>query len=241
MKSVSSISKVATLLADPKRSAMLWALIDGMARPSEELAVMAGLTPSSACAHLARLSASGLLKLEARGRKRYFKLATPEVGAAVEALASVQVLGLEVKGSAAEKGNPSIPLSMRRARLCGDHLGGELAADLYQRLLDCGWLELVEQQLEVTQEGRVEFARLGIYIEALAQRQRKMGVPCNCCTEWSERRPHLGGALGSSVLKLFIQSGWVRVNDDSRALHVTSVGMHKIRQMAQPVVAKVAG
>lgn len=77
--------------------------------------------------------------------------------------------------------------------------------------------------------------------QALAQRQRKIGVPCNCCSEWSERRPHLGGALGSSVLKLFIQSGWVRVNDDSRALPITSAGMHKIRQMAQPVVAKVAG
>jgi DNA-binding transcriptional ArsR family regulator len=137
MKPVTSISQIASLLADPKRSAMLWALIDGMARPSDELASMAGLTPSSACAHLARLSASGLLKLEPRGRKRYFRLAAPEVGAAVEALASVQVKTPE---DSREQEVGGIPLSMRRARLCGDHLGGELAADLYQRLFDAGWL-----------------------------------------------------------------------------------------------------
>ena len=79
MQPIASISQIASLMADPKRSAMLWALIDGMARPSEELAMITGLTPSSACAHLARLSAGGLLKREARGRKRYFRLAGPEV------------------------------------------------------------------------------------------------------------------------------------------------------------------
>lgn len=124
MQPIASISQIASLMADPKRSAMLWALIDGTARPSEELALMTGLTPSSACAHLARLSAGGLLKREARGRKRYFRLAAPEIGTAVEALASVTIAENRRPQNRKEDVPVSVPLAMRRARLCWDHLGG---------------------------------------------------------------------------------------------------------------------
>ncbi|AIL63820.1 ArsR/SmtB family transcription factor [Pseudomonas alkylphenolica] len=238
MKPVTSISQIASLLADPKRSAMLWALIDGMARPSDELADITGLTLSSACAHLARLSASGLLKLEPRGRKRYFRLAGPEVGAAVEALASVQVTTREMLAAREDVG---IPLSMRRARLCGDHLGGELAADLYQRLFDAGWLEGLEQQIEVTPEGRTQFASHGIFIEALARYQHRRFSSCRCCSEWSDHRPHLGGALGSSLLKLFMQSGWIRESETSRRLQISAAGLHQINRIAQPLTLKSVG
>lgn|GEM_PF-3576821 len=135
MNAVSSISQIAGLMADPKRSAMLWALIDGRPRPTDELAMMAGLSSSSACAHLSLLSSAGLLRLEARGRKRYFRLATPQVGVAVEALASVQLAS--AKGRRTEV--LQLPMSMRRARRCGDHLGGELAGELYHRLVVAGW------------------------------------------------------------------------------------------------------
>ncbi|WP_442109979.1 ArsR/SmtB family transcription factor [Pseudomonas sp. NUPR-001] len=235
MKPVTSISQIASLLADPKRSAMLWALIDGVARPSDELADMAGLTPSSACAHLAKLSASGLLKLEPRGRKRYFRLAGPEVGAAVEALASVRVITREAQAPGV---NDGIPLSMRRARLCGDHLGGELAADLYQRLFDAGWLEGTDQQIEATHEGRAQLARYGIFIESLARHQGKSFTSCRCCSEWSDHRPHLGGALGSSLLKLFMQSGWIRESETSRRLHINAAGLHQINRIAYPMALK---
>ncbi|MDD0976322.1 ArsR/SmtB family transcription factor [Pseudomonas fontis] len=229
MNLVTSISQVAGLLADPKRSAMLWALIDGMARPSEELALMTGLSPSSACAHLARLAAGGLLKHEARGRKRYFRLATPEVGAAVEALASLPVSMCPPCNDPREAG---IPLAMRRARLCMDHLGGEVAADLYQRLLDARWLEINDQHLDVTPYGRGQFARIGIYIEAVALRQGRLASPCQCCNEWAGQRQHVGGALGSSLLKLFIQSGWARLNEETRMLQVSTAGLREIRRIA---------
>ncbi|MDZ4326257.1 MAG: helix-turn-helix transcriptional regulator, partial [Pseudomonas sp.] len=91
MEHAPCISQIATLLADPKRSAMMWALMDGAARQTEELALLARLSPSSASAHLGRLSAGGLLKVETRGRKRFFRLAAPEVGAAIEALASATI------------------------------------------------------------------------------------------------------------------------------------------------------
>ncbi|MNJ65959.1 hypothetical protein D3C77_620010 [compost metagenome] len=125
---------------------------------------------------------------------------------------------------------------MRRARLCGDHLGGELAADLYQRLFDAGWLEGVEQQIEVTYEGRTQFARHGIFIDALARYQRKRFSSCRCCSEWSDHRPHLGGALGTSLLKLFMQSGWIRESETSRRLQISSAGLRQINRIAQPVI-----
>lgn len=230
MKAVTSISQIAGLMADPKRSAMLWALIDGAARPADELAVMTGLTPSSACAHLALLSSGGLIRLEARGRKRYFRLATPEVGAAVEALASVSVDAREQRE--ARTVQLEIPLSMRRARKCGDHLGGELAADLYERLVMAGWLEGGEDQQVVSVEGRGQLAAIGLYIDALAPRQQRSCVICHCC-EWSDQRPHLGGGLGQALLKLFIQSGWLREQEHSRALQISNFGLQQISRIAR--------
>ncbi|MDF0733713.1 helix-turn-helix transcriptional regulator [Pseudomonas entomophila] len=230
MKAVSSISQIAGLMAEPKRSAMLWALIDGTPRPADELAVITGVTCSSACAHLSLLSAAGLLRLEARGRKRYFRLATPEVGAAVEALASVQL------GPPPEKPLPAkalqIPLSMRRARRCGDHLGGELAVDLYQRLVSAGWLEGSEEQPTVSLEGRVQLSAIGVYIDALAPRQRSGCVVCHC-NEWSDQGPHLGGSLGHALLQLFLQSGWVREQESCRALQISALGIQNINRIAR--------
>ncbi|WP_343600266.1 helix-turn-helix transcriptional regulator [Pseudomonas sp.] len=228
MNAVSSISQIAGLMADPKRSAMLWALIDGTPRPTDELAMMAGLTSSSACAHLSLLSSAGLLRLEARGRKRYFRLATPQVGVAVEALASVQL--------ASEKGARTealqLPMSMRRARRCGDHLGGELAGELYHRLVVAGWLEGSERELMVSEEGRTQLAAIGVYIDALASRKQRGCVICHC-NEWSDQGPHLGGSLGQALLKLFLQSGWIRESESSRVLQISAEGVQQINRIAR--------
>ncbi|MDE1165733.1 MAG: helix-turn-helix transcriptional regulator [Pseudomonas sp.] len=232
MELAPSISQIAMLLADPKRSAMVWALIDGSPRASEELAQLVGLSPSSASAHLARLSAGGLLKLEARGRKRFFKLAAPEVGAAVEALASVLVANADLQVSDGSPVQARPPLSMRKARACQDHLGGEVAVELFQRMLDAGWIEKQDQRLEVTQKGSLHFARYGIFIQALAHREHH---PVCGCSEWNDRRPHLGGALGASLMKLFIQSGWLRTCDVPRALQLTATGAREIGKIAREV------
>ncbi|MBF8779048.1 ArsR/SmtB family transcription factor [Pseudomonas fulva] len=236
MKAVTSISEIAGLMADPKRSAMLWALIDGVPRPADELASMTGLTSSSACAHLALLSAGGLLRLESRGRKRYFRLATPEVGAAVEAMASVQ-LGPR-PGRPERAAIPDIPLSLRRARRCGDHLGGELAADLHDRLITAGWLEGYGPHLTVSLDGRTQLAAIGLYIDALAPGPQRNCVLCHCC-EWSDQRPHLGGSLGHALLKLFLQSGWVREQENSRALQISTFGLQQINAIARQESWKV--
>ena len=236
MNAVSSISQIASLMADPKRSAMLWALIDGTPRLANELAMMTGLTSSSACAHLSLLSSAGLLRHEARGRKRYFRLATPQVGAAVEALASVQLES--ARGERAKAPMSPLPMSLRRARRCGDHLGGELAGELYHRLVVAGWLEGSERELMVSEEGRTQLAAIGVYIDALASRKQRGCVICHC-NEWSDQGPHLGGSLGQALLKLFLQSGWIRESESSRVLQISAEGVQQINRIARVMTLRL--
>jgi DNA-binding transcriptional ArsR family regulator len=235
MEHAPCISQIATLLADPKRSAMMWALIDGSARATEELALLAGLSPSSASAHLGRLSAGGLLRVENRGRKRFFRLAAPEVGAAIEALASATFASAPQNIPDVFKRNSSLakPRAVRSpllsARLCDDHLGGTLSADLYQRLLEAGWIEQIDQRVTVTLKGATGLAARGVFIQALAHHNGR--VAC-ACPDWSERRPHMGGSLGAALLQLFMQSGWLSLPNDSRTLQVTAAGQREIHRFA---------
>jgi DNA-binding transcriptional ArsR family regulator len=211
---------------------MLWALIDGATRGADELANLAGLTPSSASAHLSKLSAAGLLKREARGRKRFFRLAAPEVGMAVEALACVPALGRATDAA------PVVPLprldsALRKARICKDHLGGEVAHDLYQRLLGADWIDTTEASASLTPRGVLGLAASGIYVQAFAQR-RCLNV--TTCCDWCDGRPHLGGALGASLLQLFLQKGWVQRLDDGQGLRVTRAGQRELDQLGSPIL-----
>ena len=238
MEHAPCISQIATLLADPKRSAMMWALMDGSARQTEELALLARLSPSSASAHLGRLSAGGLLKVETRGRKRFFRLAAPEIGAAIEALASATIASTPREIPDVFKRTTPIPIpkpqaapsSLLRARLCDDHLGGTLAADLYQRLLDAGWIEQFDRRVSITHKGATQLANRGVYVQALAHTSSKAAC---ACPDWSERRPHMGGSLGAALLQLFMQSGWLSLPNDSRALQVTAAGQREIQRFAK--------
>lgn len=230
MNAVHSITQVASMMADRKRSAMLWALIDGTPRAADELAIATGLSNSSACMHLSLLATAGLLRIEARGRKRFFRLATPEVGLAVEALASIR---LEKRSEEQTGAALQIPFSMRRARLCSDHLGGEVAAGLFQRLLNAGWLEGDERSLAVSSLGREQLEAMGVYIDALAPGQQRDCVTCNC-SGWSDQGPHLGGSLGQALLRLFLQSGWVQEQEGSRAVRISALGIQHIDAIARP-------
>jgi DNA-binding transcriptional ArsR family regulator len=243
MEHAPCISQIATLLADPKRSAMMWALMDGSARQAEELALLAGLSPSSASAHLGRLSAGGLLKVEIRARKRFFRIAAPEVGAAIVALASATLAStprnipavLERKMPTTQR--PAAPSSLLRARLCDDHLGGTLAADLYQRLLDAGWIEQFDKRVSITHKGATRLAARGVFVQALAH--SNSNAAC-ACPDWSERRPHLGGTLGAALLQLFMQSGWLTLLIDSQALQITPTGQREIHLFAKQTELEMA-
>ncbi|WP_460131741.1 ArsR/SmtB family transcription factor [Pseudomonas sp. S1_E04] len=226
MEATPCISQIAGLLAEPKRTAMLWALMDGAARSSEELAALAGLSPASANAHLARLTGSGLLRTEARRGKRLFRVAAADVSAAIDALASTTVASAV---RSAPRASPPVllaPPSLRRARLCRGHLGGEMAAGLYERMMVAGWIERHEQRIDVTVKGSQHLAGLGIFTQALAS-------PLVCdCFDWSQQQPHLGGALGAGLLQLFLQSSWISLVNESQALLVNDNGQAEIARLA---------
>ncbi|CRM61298.1 UNVERIFIED_ORG: DNA-binding transcriptional ArsR family regulator [Pseudomonas fluorescens] len=226
MEEAPCISQIASLLAEPKRTAMLWSLMDGSAKTADELAMLAGLSAASANAHLARLIGSGLLRSEAKRGKRWFRVAAADVSAAVDALACTT---LACAARSAPQVCPRVSLApppLRRARLCQGHLGGELAAGLYQRMLEAGWIDRYEQRTDVTVTGAQHFATLGIFTQALS-------APLACdCFDWSQQQPHLGGALGAGLLQLFLQCGWINAVNESRALLVTDLGLAEINRLA---------
>lgn len=229
MEYAPAISQVATLLADPKRSALLWALIDGASRGGDELARLAGVSLTSAGAHLSRLCAAGLLTPEARGRKRYFRIAGPEVGAAVEALAHVSFISAPRPSQPVECGSP-VTAAMRQARCCGEHLGGEVAAALLQQLLARGWLEREGQQLRLTPRGASGLAAKGVFVQALPARERQRAT---LCEGWCGAGAHIGGALGACLLRTALQMNWLRRVEGARAFEVTRQGREALARLGE--------
>ncbi|WP_277184070.1 helix-turn-helix transcriptional regulator [Caballeronia sp. BR00000012568055] len=221
------LTRIGALLADPGRAAMLWSLMDGTARPAGELTMIAGVSPSAASGHLARLTEGGLLAMEVSGRHRYYRIATPDIAAAIEALATLARASAPQREP--ERRPSAVPIDMRYARTCYDHLAGELAVRLFDSMLTRNWLTLApndsEKQgatpLDATPEGAQALTELGIDIKA--QRARRRRFACTCI-DWSERRPHLGGALGAAFLEACETHGWIEPTAKRRVLRVTPSG-----------------
>lgn len=228
MEYAPGISQLAGLLADPGRAAMLWALMDGSARPAGELALIAGLSASSTSGHLARLSEGGLLAVESRGRNRYYRLAAPEIGLAIEALATASLASQPPRMRAVPVSRTTPP-ALKQARTCYDHLAGELAVALFERMSQAGWLALSGTRVDLTGDGAQAVARLGIDLDATRRKRRQFACTC---PDWSERKPHLGGALGAALLETMLEKGWIEPTQASRALRVTPRGHREIGKVA---------
>lgn len=213
------LSRIGALLADPGRAAMLWSLMDGSARPAGELTLIAGLSPSAASGHLAKLADAGLLALEVRGRHRYYRIATPEIATAIEALAHLAQASAPARSTLPAA--RTVPMEMRYARTCYDHMAGELAVRVFDHLLARGWLVDEGGNVEATGAGTAGLARWGIDVGA--QRARKRRFACTCL-DWSERRAHLGGALGAALLDHWRRHGWVEHAEKPRVLRITAAG-----------------
>lgn len=230
MQYTPAISSIAALLADPGRAAMVWALMDGSARPAGELALLAGLSPSSTSAHLAKLVEGGLLLQQSHGRNRYYRLAGPEVGQLVEALAST-ALAAQPRQNRTIPLSRGTPLALREARTCYDHLAGELAVGLFARMSGAGWLAQEGKSVAITEAGAAGLQALGIDLASVGKRRRQLAC---ACPDWSERKPHLGGAVGAALLERCTQAGWLRPSNSSRALHVSPHGRRAISAIAAP-------
>jgi len=214
------VARVAGLLADPARARMLRALLDGTMRPAGELAFAANVSAQSASAHLAKLVAGGLLALEAQGRHRYFRIASPEVADAVESLGS---LSLAVQPRAPRI--PPIPkpaaTQFLRARTCYDHLAGETAVRVCEAIVKARWLIAEGRDFRVTRLGQEKLAALDIDLASVSRAKRAFA---RACVDLTQRRPHLGGALGAALLEAFLARGWILRMPRSRAVSITPRG-----------------
>jgi len=214
-------SRIAAAIGEPARALMLYALMDGHARTATELAVVADVGPPTASIHLRRLVADGLVCVAAEGRHRYFRLAGEPVARVLEALNVVA-------GVAPALFVPSTPDPLRIARSCYDHLAGTVAVALCERFVAEGWLRPVPggRAFDVTAQGAPAFARLGIDLEAARRQRRRFAFPC---MDWSERKPHIGGALAAALLASLQRKRWLAREDDSRALTITALGARELR------------
>jgi len=215
-----AVSRIAAAIGEPARARMLCSLLDGRARTSTELAVIAEVTPSTASVHLQRLKAQRLVKVFAQGKHRYYSLQGASVAAALEAL---NVLA----GSSRPAFVPHTPNRLRAARTCYDHIAGTLGVALHDRLHALGWLSPTgtDHAYDLTSSGSKGLQSLGVDLAAARLQRRRFAY---ACVDWSERRPHLGGAIGAALLHVALQRKWVIPDLDSRALTVTRVGRREM-------------
>ena len=216
MKEGPDIAQTAALIGDPARANMLVALMDGHALTATELAHEAGVTKQTASSHLARLTEGGLLKREVQGRHHYFRLNGADVGAALEALMGVSAS----RTGPRTRPGPRDP-ALRRARVCYDHLAGEMGVQLYEHAQSSGWISGDEHGLALTDAGRAAFSEFDIDYQPLENARRPL---CRACLDWSMRRHHLAGGLGKAILQAMYTRGWARRLPGSRVVHFTPQG-----------------
>ena len=217
-----AISRIAAAIGEPARARILYCLMDGHARTSTELAVVADVSPSTASVHLNRLKAEHLVKVLVQGKHRFYSLEGPDVASVLEGLSVLA-------GGSGDEFVPRTPSRLRAARTCYDHLAGTVGVLLHDRFKALGWLSAdstgSNNAYDLTVDGTKAFDALGIDLEATRTLRRRFAC---ACLDWSERRPHVGGALGAALLKVALKRKWVTHDLDSRALGVTSLGRREM-------------
>jgi DNA-binding transcriptional ArsR family regulator len=215
-------ASIAAAIGEPARARMLYSLLDGHARTSTELAVVGEVSPSTASVHLARLKEQRLVKVLRQGKHRYYSLDGENVARTLEAL-------IVLAGGTRQKFVPVTPPHLRSARTCYDHMAGHLAVLLRDRFEKLNWLAAKnadEDGYDLTEKGAKALTALGIDIEAVRSLRRRFAY---ACVDWSERRPHIGGALGGAILQVALKHEWFIQALDSRALSITALGRRQLQ------------
>ncbi len=221
MKDGPSIARVAALIGDHARAEVLTTLMGDRALTATELSGIAGVTKQTISAHLAKLLDAGLIAVNNQGRHRYFRLADHDVAELLESLMGVAFR----TGAVRLRPGPREP-ALRKARICYDHLAGELGVLAYESMRARRVFRSSADGLHVTRMGRQWFASFGIDPAAAAAQRRAF---CKPCLDWSERRHHLGGALGTALLQRFYELGWASRARDSRVIGFTPKGEQAFR------------
>lgn len=215
------IARLAAAIGDPVRAAILVALLDGRALTASELASVGGVTAQTASAHLSKLLDEQLLSVEKQGRHRYFRLAGHDVAELLE-----QLMGMAQRQVKSPHTGPRDP-ALRHARVCYDHIAGELGVALFDGLIQRGWLLEVDQSVSLTDAGRSGLLALGVDLQLPAKSRRPM---CKVCLDWSMRKHHLSGALGQKLLHHCLNKKWAKRVPDSRVLTFSPRGEAAFRR-----------
>jgi DNA-binding transcriptional ArsR family regulator len=214
------LASVARLLADGTRAAFCLALLDRRAWTATELARHAGVAPSTASEHLHLLVRGGLLAEERQGRHRYVRLAGPHVADVVESLAAMAPVAPPAQTMSAA----GRERALARARTCYDHLAGRLGVAVTDAMVERGLLDAVSG-LGLTAAGAAWLDDVGIAVPAGTRR-----VAVRPCLDWTERRPHLAGAVGAAICSHAFDTGWITRVGTTRAVAVTDVGRRELRR-----------
>lgn len=216
MKSLPNVANVAALIADPARAAILDALLDGRAWTATELSIEAGVTPQTTSSHLAKLLDGGMVAVAKQGRHRYYRIDNPQVAHILETLA------VAADGTAEPRGAKRAEAAkLRDSRTCYDHLAGRLAVVLVRSMVDRGYLVPDGQDFALSGPGEDFMDKLGIDLAAARKKRRAFARQC---IDWSEREPHLGGALGASLLARLFDEDWLDRVARTRRVVVTPAG-----------------
>jgi len=213
-----NITTIAALVGDTARGQVLSALMAGRALTATELADSAGVTRQTISTHLAQLVDAGMLAVEKQGRHRYFRIADEDVAQMLESLMGAAAL------ARSPRVGPREP-ALRKARVCYDHLAGELGVLVYERLAQRGAFALGADGVVLTPQGRQAMETLGV---DMAEPKGRRPF-CRTCLDWSERRHHLAGTLGAALLARFEQLGWANRAHDSRVMAFSAAGEAALR------------
>jgi DNA-binding transcriptional ArsR family regulator len=223
------LAEVAGLLAEPARTRILTALLGGCAFTGKELAYFAGVTAPTASSHLSRLVAGELLAMEKQGRCHYYRLKSVEVARAIEGLMTV--------AAAPATGWPPgrrVEPALRDARMCYDHMAGVLGVSLCDTMLRRDYIVLADGGGELTDPGARFLTDLGVDLTRARGAKRRY---CRTCIDWTERRPHISGAVGAGLAQTFLERKWIERIPDSRALTITADGRVKLAELGLADVA----
>lgn len=223
MKEGPNIAQIAALIGDPARANMLMALMSGKALTATELAAEAGVTIQTASSHLAKLEQGTLIGQNKQGRHRYFSIADPEIAELLERMTGLA----ERRGLQRTRTGPKDPV-LRKARVCYDHLAGELAVKLFERLIAERKLKLGEDgEPTLSSPGKRFFSEFGVDVTSLEKSRRPI---CRSCLDWSVRRNHLAGGLGAALLNRFFELNWAIREKDSRAIVFSPSGERELKR-----------
>ena len=224
---INSVARIASLIGEPARTAMLLQLMDGRAMTAKELVRAAGISPATGSRHLALMVEAELLQVTAMGRHRYHRIASPQVARLLESI--MQVVGAAAQTRTSGRTGPKDE-SLRQARTCYDHVAGRLGVAIANKLADDRAVVMESESGWVTERAADTLGKLGVTVPELRYPSGKTRrVLCRPCMDWSERRIHLAGRLGAAICDQCMGHGWLRRKPNSRALEITPQGQIALR------------